>query len=114
MSGPFECPAFTPLNGGLGVNVPCTVASARAAFPTLANGIRADTIAITNAGTEVIFVALGDSGVTATTACMAVPPGTYFVNMPFAGSSGAPSYIAGITASSTSTLQATLGNSVVG
>lgn len=114
MSGPFECPAFTPLNGGLGVTIACTTSSDRAAFPTLANGVRADTIAITNAGTEVIFVALGDSGVVATTACMAVPPGTYFVNMPNAGSSSAPGYIAAITASSTSTLQASLGNSVVG
>ena len=111
MSGPFECPAFTPLNGGLGVSIAATGTAANATFPTLANGVRADTIAITNAGTDVIYVALG---ITATTACMAVPPGTYFVNMPNAGSSAAPAYISAITGGTAQTLQATLGNSVVG
>ncbi len=106
--------AFTPLNGGLGVSVACTGTSARAAFPTLANGVRADTILITNTGTDVIFVALGDSSVVATAACMAVEPGTMTVNMPNAGSSAAPSYIAGITGGGSYTLQATLGNSVTG
>lgn len=105
---------FTPLNGGLGVSVACTGASARGAFPTLANGVRADLIAITNTGTDVIFVALGNSTVVATTACMAINPGTMFVQMPNAGSSGAPSYIAGITGGGSYTLQATLGNSVTG
>ncbi len=71
-------------------------------------------VAITNTGTDIIFVALGDSSVTATTSCMAVPPGTYFIQMPTAGSSAAPTYIAGITGGSSFTLQATLGNPVTG
>lgn len=103
---------FIPLNGGLGVAVACTGTSARGAFPTLSNGVRADMVAITNTGTDIIFVALGDSSVTATTSCMAVPPGTYFIQMPTAGSSAAPTYIAGITGGDSFTLQATLGNPV--
>jgi hypothetical protein len=98
----------------LGVSVACTGTSARGAFPTLANGVRADTICINNTGTDYIFVALGGSGVTATTACLGIPPGILFVNMPNAGSSDAPAYIAGITGGGSFTLQATLGNSVVG
>ena len=112
MPGPFECPAFTPLNGGLGVSITAVSGSAtNGTFPTLANGVRADTIAITNAGTDTVYIGLG---VTATTACMAIPPGTYFVNMPNAGSSSAPTYISGIAVSGSHLVQATLGNSVVG
>jgi len=111
MAANFECPAFTPLNGGLGVALTVTSVASQGTFPTLANGLRADTIAITNAGTDTVYIGLG---ITATTACMAIPPGTYFVNMPNAGSGTAPAYISGIAVSGSHLVQATLGNSVVG
>ena len=100
---------FTPLNSGSGVSLACTVASGRVALPSAISS--ADAMRLTNMGAFFICVRLGDSSVTATTQDLPIPPGEQRdISIPFARGSGAPTYVAGITASDTATLQITLGN----
>lgn len=76
-------------------SISATTTSARTAYPVLGNGV-----AVYNSGSVVVFVASGDSTVTATTSGQFVAPGetVEFKHNP------ADTHLAAITASSTATV----------
>ena len=102
MIGPFDCAMFMPVDS---VSLDCTGTSARAALPN----VKADTLCISNPGSECVFVALGDGDVEATTASAEIPPGTFFFTVP---PTGCPTHIAGITAGNCIALRASVGSAV--
>jgi hypothetical protein len=102
---------FMPINGGAGVSVPCnTSSSTRVALPTPEDSLIPNAIAVSNTGVFYAHAGLGDSTLQATTAYQAISPGDQIAfPFPFAGGSGAPTYVAGISIDGSTTLQVTLG-----
>ena len=105
-----ECNLFTPVYGGLGAFLACTTSTARVAIPNPRSG---SIYCVNNLGLVPVFLAFGDGAIVATTSYMAFPPGLAYVAIPNAGGSGAPTYVAGITASSTADVQISIGDMVV-
>jgi hypothetical protein len=104
-----EYPLFIPTGGGLGASLSCTGTSSSAAIP---NPTLGSIWCINNTGTDYVHLAFGGSGIVATTAYMAFPPGLSYVGIPDAKGGGAPTYVAGITGGATITVQITVGNVV--
>lgn len=101
---------FEPYNGGLGSSLACSSVSAstilQGSFSAAEN---VNVAVVVNTGSVFAFVRFGDASVVATTACMAVPPGASVTCSLFGSGQATPQYMAGITASSTATLQVTTG-----
>lgn len=104
-----ECTLFAPVNGGLGAFLSCGAVSTRVALPSPTLG---SLWAINNTGTDYVFLAFGDSSVTATTSYAAFPPGLTYWGIPYAGGNSAPGYMAGITTGPTIAVQISVGNRV--
>lgn len=102
---------FTPLNGGIGISLACiTASSTRAVLPVAPDGVVANAVRVNNIGVNYAFVALGKSTIDGTTACTAIAPGASpNIEFQFAGGSGAPTHIGGISIGGNTTLQITLG-----
>lgn len=98
---------FEPYGGGLGASLSCTTGSSRVAL--VGTDTTANCALICNTGANWVFVRLGNSSITATTSCMAIPPGACaLVSLSTQGQAG-PTHIAGITVSGSSLIQITLG-----
>lgn len=95
---------FQPSGGGLGVSLACTTTSSRVALVGVGN-----TLVISNTGTEWGHVLFGDSSATATTACMAIPPGTVVTISLNDPKETEWTHVAGITAAGTTTIQISRG-----
>lgn len=93
---------FNPIGSA---TLACSSTTASVALPGTVTGLPKWTIRLYNSGAVPVFVALGGSSVTATTADMIIPPGVVEVFQPLEG----VTHIAGITASSTATLYITRG-----
>ena len=99
---------FEPYGAGLGASLACTTSSGRVAL--VGSSLGTVTCAmICNTGSVWVFVLLGNSTVTATTSCMAIPPGACALVSLTTQGTPLPTHIAGITASGTATIQVTLG-----
>lgn len=99
--------AFTPLGGAT-----LAVTSTTGSVALAGDGNQA---LVTNHGTKVAFVEFGATGVTATTASMAVLPGTQvLVTIPYSSGQTKSTHMAALTASSseTTTLQVSTGNGI--
>lgn len=108
--GGFEFRLFTPEDGGLGAFLSCTSVSARAAFPSPANG---SVYCVNNQGLDNVSLAFGRSDVVATNAYLTFPPGLTYIGVPNAGGGSAPTHFAGITTGATVPVQITLGTLTV-
>lgn len=98
---------FTPANGGLGAVLTCSGTTARVALPEPRDG---NAWAINNTGTDNVSLAFGDDDtIEATLAYLSFPPGISYIGIPNAGGSGAPTWMAGITAGETFDVQITAG-----
>lgn len=100
---------FQPYNGGEGVSLACGTTTNRVQllgdFGSRANE-NVNIAVIYNYGAVPAFVRFGDVTVVALTSSMAVPPGAALTcTIPGATTETSPVYLAGITASSTATLQ---------
>lgn len=102
---------FMILNGGEGVSLSCnTSSSTRAALVAPTDGLIPNAVAVTNTGVYYAHVGIGDSTIEATTAYQAISPGDQVpISFPFAGGSGAPTHVAGISIDGSTTIQVTLG-----
>lgn len=109
MAGPNELQFFTPVNGGLGVFLTCTTSSSRVAFPD-PRPRKASTYCVNNLGLDNVFLAFGDVTIVATTAYLSFPPGLTYIGIPNAGSSDAPTHVAGITQAGSVDVQISLGS----
>jgi hypothetical protein len=90
---------FESANGCLGVAISATTSSSRAALVGSGN-----VLVLTNVGDVTVYVALGDSSITATTSYYPILPGTKeTMTLP---DDGSLTYVAGITASGSATLLA--------
>lgn len=93
---------FEPSNGGLGVSLACSTSVAQGVL--VGDGPVA---VLTNPGSVCVFVAFGTSGVTATTQCFPVLPGTQTaVSIP---QDGTVTHVSSITAGGSTTLSVHLG-----
>lgn len=101
---------FSPYNGGQGVSLACTTSTGRVLLVGDYGALEDVSVAvIVNTGSNWAFVQFGDVTVTATTGSMGVPPGgALTVTIPGA-QNGVAMYLAGITSTSTTTLQITTG-----
>lgn len=98
--------AFEPSGGGLGISLACTTTSGTSSRTALVG--EGNSFVISNTGSVWAHVAFGSSTIVATTACMAVPPGTC-LTVSLNPRDTDWTHAAGITASSTTTLQITRG-----
>ncbi len=104
--------SFDPFEGGLGKLLSCTTSSASTIIPgTQAQPSPPIRILVTNVGSVVAYMRMGQSTVVATTDCLAILPG---VTVSFTVPPVAPSslYVAGITEAGTTKLQITAGRGV--
>lgn len=99
--------AFEPSGGGLGVSLACTTSSGSSSRAALVGSGNA--FVISNTGIEWGNVAFGDSSVVATTAYMAIPPGTSVTISVNAPREVEWTHVAGITAIGTTTIQISRG-----
>ncbi len=98
---------FQPSGGGLGISLTCTTSSGSSRTALVGTG---NTFVIANIGDAWGHIAFGNSSVTATTACMAIPPGTCItISLNDPKDSAEWTYAAGITTAGTTTLQITRG-----
>lgn len=98
---------FTPVNGGLGAALSCSPITSRVELPDPKEG---SVWCINNIGTDYVFLRFDDATVEATLSCMAFAPGLTYIGIPNAGGTGAPTWMAGITAAETIGVQITAGN----
>lgn len=98
--------AFEPSGGGLGVSLACTTTSGTSSRTALVG--EGNSFVIANTGSVWAHVAFGSSTVVATTAYMAIPPGTT-VTISLVARATEWTHAAGITASGTTTIQITRG-----
>jgi hypothetical protein len=98
---------FEPYGAGLGASLTCTSAGSSVAL--VGTTAQVNCAQICNTGTVWAFVLLGGPSAVATTSCMAIPPGACSLVSLTTQGQGVPTYMAGITASGTATVQITLG-----
>lgn len=98
--------AFEPSGGGLGVSLACTTTSGTSSRTALVG--EGNSFAISNTGEVWGHVAFGASSVVATTACLAIPPGTT-ITISLVARNTEWTHVAGITAIGSTTLQITRG-----
>lgn len=98
--------AFEPSGGGLGVSLACGAATGTSSRTALVG--EGNSFVISNTGSVWAHVAFGDSAIVATTAYMAIPPGTS-VTISLIARGTEWTHVAGITASGTATIQITRG-----
>ena len=98
---------FEPYGSGLGASLACTTSSSRVAL--VGTTVQVNCALICNTGTVWAFILLGNSAVTATTSCMAIPPGACALVSLTTQGQAVPTHMAGITTSGTATVQITLG-----
>lgn len=102
---------FEPYLGGLGVAITASIATANVALQGVFSSAENVNVAVVfnTDDTNFAFVRFGDGSITATTACMAVPPqGALTVSLLGQGAA-TPTYMAAITSASTVRLQVTTG-----
>ncbi len=105
-STPFNVQAFQPYGGGLGKRLSATSISSRGAIPGFVPQENTRVL-ITNGGAVSACVRFGASTVEATADCMEILPGTtVLVTVPYSASE---LWIAAISPSGTTTVQATAG-----
>jgi hypothetical protein len=103
----FNVQAFQPFSGGRGKRLTVTTSSATGAIPG-GQQDAIDRVLVTNGGNVSAFVCLGPSTVAATLDCQEIMPGTQvLLGTPFPAPSGL--YIAAITESGSTKVQATAG-----
>ena len=98
---------FEPYGSGLGSSLACTTSSSRVAL--VGTTVQVNCALICNTGAVWVFVLLGGNTVTATTSCMAIPPGACALVSLSTQGVAVPTYMAGITATGSATVQITLG-----
>ena len=104
--------SFDPFEGGRGKLLACTTSSASTVIPgTQAQPSPPIRILVTNVGSVVAYMRMGQSGVVATTDCLAILPG---VTVSFTVPPVAPTslYVAGITEAGSTKLQITAGRGI--
>jgi hypothetical protein len=119
LSPPSGAPTYVTANSPLPIlnetfsSTGTTTLSTSTATANVALPGNGQLVQVSNGGSVVVYVALGiGSGTTATTSGYAIQPGwTVFLNTAYL-SAGIPTYLAGITASSTATLTVTTGTLV--
>lgn len=101
--------AFEPSGGGLGVSLACTTTSGTSSRTALVG--TGNTFVVSNTGSVWAHVAFGSSTVVATTAYMAIPPGTSVTISLVAPDRGTTewTHVAGITTAGSTTIQITRG-----
>lgn len=108
--GPNEWILFIPQNGGLGVLLSCTDSSGTSSRTALPNPTQSSVFQINVLDADPVMLAFGDDDIVATTNYTAYQPGTYYIGIPNAGGSGAPTHVAGICrASATGGVQISAG-----
>jgi hypothetical protein len=98
--------AFEPSGGGLGISLACTSSSGTSSRTALVG--EGNSFVISNTGSVWAHIAFGTSSIVATTAYMAIPPGTC-VTISLNARNTEWTHAAGITESGTTTLQITRG-----
>jgi len=98
---------FQPAGGGLGVSLACTTSSGTSSRTALVGA--GNTFVICNTGSVWGHVAFGNSSVVATTAWMAIPPGTTVTISLNDPKETEWTHVAGITAAGSTTIQISRG-----
>ncbi len=109
---PINLTAFAPEGGGQGVRLTVTTASTSSAIPGLAGGRRNEQsrVVVSNSGLVSAYVLIGRSGVQASTSSYEILPLTKEVlTPPYDGPASGGLFIAAITASGTTTINACAG-----
>lgn len=101
---------FVPINGGLGARLTCSGTTSRVELPDPTIG---SVWCINVTGTDYVSLRFGNGSVEATLACLAFPPGLSYIGIPSAGSTSAPSWMAGITSGATIDVQISAGNAIL-
>jgi hypothetical protein len=100
---------FEPFNGGQGCSLTASSVSSAVALVGTASAIPINAILICNTGSVWAYVQLGTSSIVATTSSMAVPPGACALVSLTTQNAVGPTFLAAVTASSTTFIQATCG-----
>lgn len=111
-STPVNIVAFMPIAGGSGVRLSVTTASTTVALPGLAGGQQgtATRVMVSNGGSVSAFIKFGGSTITANTSGYEILPGTKeLLSPPYNGIGGGPIYIAAVTASGSTSINACVG-----